>query len=122
MSETIKITNVLAAMQDDYKAKLSNALKSHDMKTLEGVTVYWRQENMAQRSRYYSGLLTRDIEAFVDVILHRALNAQGGRLFKPEQREQILKGTDPDVIMEMANAILADAEGSEKEFEEAAKN
>ena len=125
MSDQNKPQSVLAQMQADYKEKLSNGLQSHEMETMQGVTVYWKQENMAQRSRYYSGLLNREIEAFVDVVVHRALNAQGVRMFKPQDRDMLLKTVDPDVIMEMSNAILGSSEddtGADKEFEEAAKN
>lgn len=122
MSDSNKPVNVLEAMKADYKTKLSNSLESHDMETLPGVTVYWKQENMAQKSRYYSGLLNRDIEAYVDVCLHRALTQQGGRMFKPTERDVLLKQTDPNVIMEMGNAILNGSPDGDKEFEEAAKN
>lgn len=114
----------MALLQDDYKQKLSNGLQSHELESVE-LTVYWKQENMAQRARYFQGLINRDVEAFVDVVIHRALNQQGGRMFKPTDKDHLLKSVDPDVIMEMANAILgsSDDDGSgEQELEEATKN
>lgn len=113
--------NPLAILQDDYKQKLSNGLSSYTVESI-GLTVYWKQENMAQRSKYFAGLLNRDMEAFVDVVLHRALNEKGGRMFKPADRDVLLKQTDPDVVVEIANSILGSGEEAEDAIEEASKN
>lgn len=115
-----KKQSVIATLQDDYKKKLSASMKSHEVSDL-GITIYWKPENMAQRARYYSGLLKSDISAFVDVVIHRALNVQGGRMFKEADKNVLLKEVDPEILMEMANAILSNDE-ADQDYNEAAKN
>ena len=92
----------------------------------EEITVFFKSHASAYQTDKYLPLLSQSkIEGYVELIITRALDAQGGRLFAPKDKVTLMRDVDPDFLTEVGNAILGvDDEGAaeiEKERKEIAK-
>lgn len=75
--------------------------------------------NMLDRNKIYKFLRDGSLEAMVEALILRARDEDGNKLFKPADRQDLMRKVDPDIIIRIVNAMNDDADYS---VEEAAKN
>jgi hypothetical protein len=72
------------------------------------LTVFSTPVTLAEKNRLYRKSRENDMELLVDVLVMKATNANGEKLFTIEDRPTLLTKADSNVIGRVANAILAD--------------
>lgn len=71
------------------------------------VAIYWRPMTIADRRKVTKRGQDPDISMFVDVLLLKALDAEGGPMFREEDRFTLMNRAESSVITRVASAILA---------------
>lgn len=91
-----------------------HSLNSGELDSLEvsewGTTVYWKKGglNFAQQSKVIE--LTnagKTAEALVEMLILRAIDADGKKMFKPVEKTEIMREVDPNVILKIVTAMGA---------------
>ena len=89
-----------------------HTLNSGELQSMEvpewGTTVYWKQGglNFAQQSKVIE--LTnagKTAEALVEMLILRAIDADGKKMFKPVEKTEIMREVDPNVILKIVTAM-----------------
>lgn len=92
----------------------------------KSVEIYYRaQANVKQTDKYLPLMHQNKIEGYVELIIYRALNEDGTKMFKPKDKNDLMVNVDPGVLTDIGNIILgvddASQETAEKERLEIAK-
>ena len=61
---------------------------------------------LAEKRRLYKGTKQDDIAVLVDVIIMKARDGEGNRLFSPDDKDTFLFTVDPDVLSRVAEEIM----------------
>jgi len=119
--------SIIAKLKTDFLPKVT-ALKSvvYNFENGESETVFFRATaNAAQTDKYLPLLSENKIEGYVELILARALNQDGSKMFAPKDKVDLMKNVDPEFLTEIGNAILGvdeqSVESEQKERQEIAK-
>ena len=92
-----------------------HSLNSGDLESIEvsewGMTVYWKKGglNFAQQSKIIE--LTnqgKTAEALVEMLILRAIDSDGKKMFKPVEKTEIMREVDPNVILKIVTAMGED--------------
>lgn len=112
--------SILDQAKEHFSEKLSELLHTEvpEWKT----TVYYKTtDNVVQRDKYMPLILESKHAGYVELVMARALDQHGRKLFKPKDREDLMKNIDPEVIISLGTTILGDSKDSD-EAAEAIKN
>jgi hypothetical protein len=96
---------VLAKAVEHFKNRDSE-LKEFDVEEW-GTTVYYKQlgsfkDQSAIMQLHQQGKV---VEALVETIIVKALNADGTKMFQPAERTILLNSVDPDVLIKVATVL-----------------
>ena len=89
-----------------------HSLNSGEMNSIEvpewGTTVYWKMGglNFAQQSKVIE--LTnagKTAEALVEMLILRAIDAEGKKMFKQVEKNEIMREVDPDIILKVVTSM-----------------
>jgi hypothetical protein len=92
-----------------------HSLNSGEMESLEvpewGTTVYWKKGglNFAQQNKVIE--LTnqgKTAEALVEMLILRALDEDGKKMFKAVEKNEIMREVDPNIILKIVTVMGAD--------------
>lgn len=92
-----------------------HSLNSGELQSLEvpewETTVYWKIGglNFAQQSKVIE--LTnagKTAEALVEMLILRALDSDGKKMFKPVEKTEIMREVDPNIILKIVTAMGED--------------
>ncbi len=72
------------------------------------LTVYAAPVTLAEKNRLYKKSKESDMELLVDLLIMKATDANGQKLFTLEHKPTLLNKADSNVVARVANAILAD--------------
>jgi hypothetical protein len=72
------------------------------------LTVYAAPVTLAEKNRLYKKSKESDMELLVDLLIMKATDANGQKLFTVEHKPTLLNKADSNVVGRVANAILAD--------------
>ncbi len=72
------------------------------------LTIYATPVTLAEKSRLYKKSRENDMDLLVDLLVMKAQNEKGEKLFTIEHKPTLLHKADSNVIGRVANAILAD--------------
>ena len=72
------------------------------------LTIYATPVTLAEKSRLYKKSRENDMELLVDVLIMKATDEKGEKLFNIDHRLTLLNKADSNVIARVANAILSD--------------
>lgn len=72
------------------------------------LTVYASPVTLAEKNRLYKKSKESDMELLVDLLIMKATDANGQKLFTLEHKPTLLNKADSNVVARVANAILAD--------------
>ena len=72
------------------------------------LTVYAAPVTLAEKNRLYKKSKESDMELLVDLLIMKATDANGQKLFTLEHKPTLLNKADSNVVGRVANAILAD--------------
>ena len=72
------------------------------------LTVYAAPVTLAEKNRLYKKSKENDMELLVDLLILKATDANGQKLFTLEHKPTLLNKADSNVVGRVANAILAD--------------
>jgi hypothetical protein len=72
------------------------------------LTVYAAPVTLAEKNRLYKKSRESDMELLVDLLIMKAIDANGQKLFTIDHKPTLLNKADSNVVARVANAILAD--------------
>lgn len=72
------------------------------------LTVYATPVTLSEKNRLYRKSRDSDMELLVDILIMKACDANGQKLFTLEHKITLLNRADSNVLARVANAILAD--------------
>jgi hypothetical protein len=72
------------------------------------LTVYAAPVTLAEKNRLYKKSKESDMELLVDLLIMKATDANGQKLFTLEHKPTLLNKADSNVVARVSNAILAD--------------
>lgn len=72
------------------------------------LTIYATPVTLAEKNKLYRKSRENDMELLVDVLILKATNEKGEKLFDPDHRITLLNKADSNIIARVANAILSD--------------
>lgn len=72
------------------------------------LTVYASPVTLAEKNRLYKKSKESDMELLVDLLIMKATDANGQKLFNIDHKPTLLNKADSNVVGRVANAILAD--------------
>ncbi len=72
------------------------------------LTVYAAPVTLSEKNRLYKKSKESDMELLVDLLIMKATDANGQKLFTLEHKPTLLNKADSNVVARVANAILAD--------------
>lgn len=72
------------------------------------LTVYAAPVTLAEKNRLYKKSRESDMELLVDLLIMKASDANGQKLFTLDHKPTLLNKADSNVVARVANAILAD--------------
>jgi hypothetical protein len=72
------------------------------------LTVYAAPVTLAEKNRLYRKSKESDMELLVDLLIMKASDANGQKLFNIDHKPTLLNKADSNVVARVANAILAD--------------
>ena len=72
------------------------------------LTIYAGPVTLAEKNRLYRKGKDNDMELLVDLLILKATDANGQKLFTLEHKPTLLNKADSNVVGRVANAILAD--------------
>lgn len=73
------------------------------------LTIFAAPVTLAEKNRLYRKAKDSDMELLVDVLILKATDQKGEKLFRPEDKIILLNGASSNVVARVANAILAEA-------------
>ena len=99
--------SVLQKAKKHFHSLNSGELNSIDVPEWE-TKVYWKMGglNFAQQSKVIE--LTnagKTAEALVEMLILRAINADGKKMFKQVEKNEIMREVDPDIILKVVTAM-----------------
>jgi hypothetical protein len=99
--------SVLQKAKKHFHSLNSGELNSIDVPEWE-TKVYWKMGglNFAQQSKVIE--LTnagKTAEALVEMLILRAMNADGKKMFKQVEKNEIMREVDPDIILKVVTAM-----------------
>jgi hypothetical protein len=68
--------------------------------------IYFRPPGIAQQDRYLPMILQNKTEGFVELLISRALDEQGNRLFRRGQKAELMRILEPDVVSRVGDEIV----------------
>lgn len=72
------------------------------------LTIYATPVTLAEKNKLYKKSRENDMELLVDVLIMKAVDEKGEKLFNIDHRLTLLNKADSNVIARVANAILSD--------------
>jgi hypothetical protein len=72
------------------------------------MTIYSTPVTLGEKNRLYRKSKDSDMELLVDILIAKAQNAEGVKLFTIEHRITFLNKADSNVVARVANAILSE--------------
>lgn len=73
-----------------------------------GMTIYWTPVTVAERTRIYSGTKgDNDYETVVKILLDKARDADGKKIFTIDDRPALLQRADSSVVIRVAADIMS---------------
>ena len=72
------------------------------------LTIFSTPVTLAEKNKLYRKSRENDMELLVDVLIAKATNEKGGKLFDVDHRLTLLNKADSNIIARVANAILSD--------------
>lgn len=72
------------------------------------LTIYSTPVTLAEKNKLYKKSRESDMELLVDVLIMKATDEKGEKLFNIDHRLTLLNKADSNVIARVANAILSD--------------
>lgn len=72
------------------------------------LTIHATPVTLAEKNKLYRKSRDNDMELLVDILILKATDAKGEKLFNIDHRPTLLNKADSNVIARVANAILAD--------------
>ena len=73
-----------------------------------GATIYFKPVNLEQRNTIYTAYKDKGLEMYIQMLITRALDSDGNRMFKNVDKLELRKHVDPDVIERICSAMEAD--------------
>lgn len=72
------------------------------------LTIFSTPVTLAEKNKLYRKSRENDMELLVDVLIAKATNEKGEKLFDVDHRLTLLNKADSNIIARVANAILSD--------------
>jgi hypothetical protein len=67
--------------------------------------IFYTPMNLAEKRKLFRLMKNDDVGALADLLIMKAKDADGERLFKPEDKDDFLFKVDPDVLSDVASKI-----------------
>ena len=77
--------------------------------------IYASPLTLAQKNRLYKMAKEDDLSLMVEALIMKAKDKEGNQLFSREDKPDLMRSCDPDVLIRIANIIMGDANVEEAE-------
>lgn len=84
-----------------------------------GAVIYFQPSTLAQRNRIYRYLNDGSLEGLAEMVVIRALDDEGNRMFNNADKKAFMSKVDPDVLIRVVDAMNEEPETT---MEDARKN
>ena len=84
-----------------------------------GAVIYFQPSTLAQRNRIYRYLNDGSLEGLAEMVVIRALDDEGNRMFNNADKKALMSKVDPDVLIRVVDAMNEEPETT---MEDARKN
>ncbi len=99
------MSSILEKMKEQFRDDIAELIE-HNCE-LSGHTFYYRAKgNGAQTDKSLGLIQEGKVEGHVLMIIDRALNKDGGKLFKLQDKKELMTDCDPKVLVSWGNTIL----------------
>lgn len=101
------MSKVLANAKKHFHSINSNEMDSMEVPEWQ-TTVYWKKGglNFAQQSKVIELTQQNKVaEALVEMLILRALDSDGKKMFKIVEKQEIMREVDPNIIMKIVTAM-----------------
>ncbi|MFQ5510130.1 MAG: hypothetical protein ACE5FN_12480 [Leptospirillia bacterium] len=91
------MSEILEKAKGHFKERLSAGLGAIEVPEW-GTTIHFRPLNLRERDRIHRFAAKDSLEALVETLIVRALDADGKPIFKSVHRTELMREVDPEVI------------------------
>lgn len=85
----------------------------------EEIQIFFRPvANVTQSDKYIPLMQQNKTEGYVELVITRALNEDGSKMFLPKDKSSLMRDVDPDFIVDLGNKILGVDDITAPRFEE----
>ena len=98
--------SVLEKAKQHYKSQLAGEIQSIEVPEWE-TTVYYKSTNnfMAEQKIIQLHTQGKMVEALIETLIQKALDENGNKMFRPADRDILLREVDPQVIIRVCTQI-----------------
>ena len=118
------MSELLESAKNHFREKLGGGLKSIEVPEWEvngkpSVIYYKPSLNFLQQEKILAlSDQNKKAEAIVEALIQRALDVDGNKLFKSVNRQELMRGVDPEII----SRVVGEMSGDEVDGDESEKN
>lgn len=84
--------------------------------------LYYRPMTLAEKRPIFPKLQKNDLEALADIVVRKALDADGERVFSIEHKRGLMQRADSDVVARIGQAMMGVSVETDDELADAEKN
>ncbi len=109
------MSDILERAKQHFAAKLSGEMGCVEVPEWSEdpnnpLKIYWRPMSLADRNKIYKYVQEGSLESMAEMLILRARDADGNRLFRPVHKTELMRHVDPDVISRICEAMSGEME------------
>jgi len=100
--------DILESAREHFNKKDIKRIEIPEWETKDGkpFVIYAKPLTLAEKRRLSRDRKSDDVTLFADVLILKAEDDKGNKIYKLDDKHSLLHSADPDVIMRVANQIL----------------
>ena len=102
------MSEILESAREHFKSKDIKRIEVPEWETKEGkpFVIYAKPLTLAEKRRLSRDRKSDDVTLFADVLILKAEDDKGNKLYKIDDKHSLLHSADPNVVMRIAHIIL----------------
>jgi hypothetical protein len=102
------MSDILESAKEHFKSKDIKRIEIPEWETKDGkpFVIYAKPLTLAEKRRLSRDRKSDDVTLFADVLLLKAEDDKGNKIFKLDDKHSLMHSTDPDIVARVANQIL----------------
>ena len=102
------MSDILESAKEHFNKKDIKRIEIPEWETKDGkpFVIYAKPLTLAEKRRLTRDTKPDDVTLFANVLILKAEDDKGNKIFKIDDKHSLLHSSDPDVVMRIANQIL----------------